>query len=182
MFFTVGHGARTTEELQAVLEEARVRRCVDVRRYPASRRHPHFARQALERSLPGAGIAYEWWGEELGGRRRARPVAETRHPAWQVEAFRAYAEYMDTPSFRQAFEKLLAIARGTDVAVMCAETLWWQCHRRLLADAATLHGMQVLHLGIGREPRPHRLHEAARAEEGGWPVYDVGVLPLRRPG
>lgn len=166
--FTVGHGTRTTDELVAVLRDAGVELLVDVRRFPGSRRNPHLSREALARDLP---VAYEWWGEELGGRRS--PVPDSRHPAWRNDAFRAYADWTDTPVFREAIARL--VAPGTPpTAVMCAETLWWKCHRRLIADAAVVRGVDVTHLlGVG-DQQPHPLHEAVRVEDG-WPVYDVGA-------
>ena len=179
MLYTVGHGTRTTDELIDVLRAGGVSRLVDVRRFPASRRHPQFTREALGASLPAGRIAYEWWGEELGGRRRAQPIERTRHPAWREASFRAYADYMDTPKFRRAFDALLESAGGVATSVMCAETVWWRCHRRLIADAAVMHGTDVLHLGLGTGPRPHVLNSAAREGEDGWPIYDVGTqLPL----
>jgi len=129
--FTVGHGTRTTEELVAVLTDGGIELLVDVRRFPGSRRHPHLARERLAAELA---TPYEWWGDELGGRRK--PVAETRHPQWRNEAFRAYADGMDTPVFVAAFDRLLARAAEAPTAVMCAETLWWRCHRRLIAEGA----------------------------------------------
>ena len=168
VLFTVGHGTRTTEELVAVLRDAGVERLVDVRRFPGSRRNPHLSREALAADLP---LAYEWWGEELGGRRSGG--TESRHPAWRNDAFRAYADWMDTPVFRQALDRLLGSVKPT--AVMCAETLWWRCHRRLIADAAVLRGADVRHiLGVG-DVQPHTLHESVRRDEDGWPVYDAGM-------
>jgi uncharacterized protein (DUF488 family) len=172
---TIGHGARDADDLIAILRAGGVQRVVDVRRYPASRRHPQFNRAAMEQWLAAGDVAYEWWGEALGGRRRALPLAETRHPAWREASFRGYADYMGTAEFRDAFAGLIAGAHDVPTAVMCAETLWWRCHRRLIADAAVLRGVEVLHLGIGDEPRPHPLHPAARADDEGWPVYDVGT-------
>src|SRR5687768_7354487 len=96
--FTIGHGTRTTAELVEVLEAAGVELLVDVRRFPGSRRHPHFAREALEESLPAAGIAYEWKGEALGGRRD--PVPDSPNIAWRVDAFRGYADHLASPEFR----------------------------------------------------------------------------------
>lgn len=170
-FFTVGHGTRTTEELVAVLRSAGVVRLIDVRRHPGSRRHPQLAETALRKSLPDLDVAYEWWGEELGGRRKG--VAHTRHPAWRNDSFRAYADYTDTAEFRHAIERLEE-TRGP-LAVMCAETLWWRCHRRLIADALTVRGHDVVHLVDPRIRQPHRLHPALRVGDDGWPVYDVGT-------
>lgn len=104
--FTVGHGNRTTDELVAVLRDVGVERLVDVRRFPGSRRNPHLSREALARDLP---LAYEWWGEELGGRRP--PAADSKHVEWRNGAFRAYADWMDTPVFEAALDRLLASAQ-----------------------------------------------------------------------
>jgi uncharacterized protein (DUF488 family) len=173
--YTMGHGARAPDEFVAVARTGNVERVIDVRRYPGSRRHPHFGRDALEQWLPAAGVAYEWWGDALGGRRRAGPIDATRHPAWREEAFRAYAEYMDTDEFRDAFVALDSAAAQRRSAVMCSETLWWRCHRRLIADAAVLRDLDVVHLGVGRAPAPHVPSPWMRAGDDGWPVYDVGV-------
>lgn len=180
--YTVGHGTRTLEELAALLREAGVDLLVDVRRFPGSRRHPHFARESLEESLPALGVAYDWRGEELGGRRSRRRDGSSRHPAWRNDAFGGYADYMDTEPFRTALERLeREAAAGTAVAVMCAETLWWRCHRRLIADALLMHGLEVVHLVQPGNAAPHPGNETARRGDDGYPVYDVGVtgeLPL----
>ncbi len=171
--YTIGHGTRSSAELIDTLRGAGIELLVDVRRFPGSRRHPQFARESLERDLPEAGIAYRWEGEALGGRRRSHP--RTRHPAWRVAGFRAYADHMDTAVFRDALRVLEDEVRaGTRLAVMCAETLWTRCHRRLIADALTLHGFEVTHLLAPGRSEPHRLHEDVRADDDGWPVYDVG--------
>lgn len=165
--YSVGHGTRSVSELAAVLSDAGVGRLVDVRRFPGSRRHPHLGRASLEEELPALGITYEW-SEALGGRRSR--VVGSRHSAWRKDAFAGYADHMDTDEFRTAFDGVL---ERLPLAVMCAETLWWRCHRRLLADAATLAGVEVVHLGAGR-PQPHRLHPDVRPDEEGRPVYDKG--------
>lgn len=169
---TVGHGTRTLDELAGVLHGAGVELLVDVRRYPASRRHPQFGRDVLAAELPRAGVAYEWWGDALGGRRRGRDGSP--HVAWRDPSFRAYADHMDREEFRQAMDALIARAGAATVAVMCAETLWWRCHRRLIADAAVARGVEVVHLGAGK-PQPHRLDPSARVVGRGRLVYDVGV-------
>lgn len=174
--YTVGHGTRTIEELGEVLKEADVEMLIDVRRYPGSRRHPHFAREALEESVPGGGILYEWRGQALGGRREARP--DSPNVAWRVAAFRGYADHLGTETFRAALGELEERAATCRQAVMCAETLWWRCHRRLIADSLVADGYEVIHLGIGRAQR-HNLHEAARRTEEGVLVYDLGFsVPL----
>ena len=174
--YTVGHGTRSTDELVAVLRSAGIERVADVRRHPGSRRHPHLGRDALTTDLPAAGISYEWWGKELGGRRSRDPAS--RHPAWRVAAFQGYADHMDTAEFRDAFTRLLSVATAVPTAVMCSETVWWRCHRRLLADAATLQGTPVLHLLSPTNHAPHPLHPEVRAGDDGWPVYDAGQAPL----
>lgn len=171
--FTVGHGTRSAEELIEVLKPAGIEEVVDVRRFPASRRHPQFAREQLERWLPAAGIAYSWRGETLGGRRK--PAAASRHPAWRNAAFQGYADHIDTGGYRSAIAELEAEARDTRLAVMCAERLWWKCHRRLIADTLELRGSPVVHLIEPGSRQRHPLHPAVRSDRDGWPVYDLGV-------
>lgn len=172
--YTVGHGTRPLTELVEVLTGAGITCLIDVRRYPGSRRNPQFARASLEQALPEQGIGYEWRGEELGGRRSG--PATSRHPAWRVAGFRAYADHMDTAVFRDALRSLEACAgAGEKLAIMCSERLWWRCHRRLIADALTLRGCEVLHLIGPGQAQAHRLHENVRADDDGWPVYDAGV-------
>lgn len=152
---TIGHGTRTTDELAALLHEAEVSTLVDVRRYPKSRRQPHLSRERLAEDLPARGIGYEWWGEALGGRRSADAPTLARS-VWRSPAFAAYSAYMTTPEFRAALAGLEERAKaGEALAIMCAETVWWRCHRRLIADALALDGLEVEHL-IARVPgRPH---------------------------
>ena len=170
--YTIGHGTRSTEELIAVLRSAGIQGVADVRRQPGSRRHPHLGRDALTVDLAEAGISYGWWGEDLGGRRSRDPAS--RHPAWRVAAFQGYADHMDTDEFRAAFTQLLVVATAQRTAMMCSETVWWRCHRRLLADAATLRGTQVVHLLSATNHGRHPLHPEVRAGGDGWPVYDGG--------
>ena len=174
---TVGHGRRTVDELVDLLRSGDVCRLVDVRRFPGSRRQPELSREALAPALEARGVAYEWRGESLGGRRSRAP--QSRHPAWENDAFRAYADHMDTPLFRDALSTLLTeVAEGPATAVMCAETVWWRCHRRLIADAAVLAGTPVVHLLDEGTHQPHPLHPQVRAGDDGWPVYDVGQQEL----
>jgi uncharacterized protein (DUF488 family) len=171
---TIGHGTRALDELVAVLTWAGVQLLVDVRRWPASRRNPHFARESLEQVLVPNGIDYEWQGESLGGR-RSRSQTVTRHPAWQNASFQAYADYMDTDDFRAAVLNLEDRSADVVQAVMCAETLWWKCHRRLISDALALRGTQVVHLMKVGTREAHKLHPNVRRDSDGWPVYDVNV-------
>jgi len=149
---TFGHGTATQEQLLQLLHEAGVRSVVDVRRFPGSRRHPHVAATELEHWLPAAGVGYRW-EPRLGGRRQLPRDAHDLDPWWQVPAFRAYAAHTRTPEFRAGLDALLADANaagdGTTgrTAVMCSESLWWRCHRRLIADVLVLlHGVEVCHL------------------------------------
>jgi uncharacterized protein (DUF488 family) len=153
---TIGHGTRTTDELAALLSSAGVATLIDVRRYPTGRRQPHLSRERLAADLPERGVAYEWWGEALGGR-RSLTGATVPGSGWRQPAFAAYSAYMASPTFRDALAELERRARaGEALAVMCAETVWWRCHRRLIADALVLDGFAVEHL-IDRVPgRPHR--------------------------
>lgn len=172
--FTIGHGTRSFDELVSVLEDAEIDVLVDVRRFPGSRRHPHFGRDSLEETLPAAGIAYEWWGQAFGGRRK--PAPDSPNIAWRVDAFRAYADHMHTAEFQSALRDLEERAAAQQQTIMCAETVWWRCHRRLIADALVANGHEVVHLGLGRDDR-HKLHESARRSDDGLLVYDVGVTP-----
>jgi uncharacterized protein (DUF488 family) len=175
---TVGHGTRPADALLAVLQHAGVTTLIDIRRFPGSPRHPQFAREALAVSLPAGGIRYEWQGEGLGGRRSRR--ASSRHAALVDAAFGGYADHMDTPAFRCAVQALVGRADADErLAVMCAETLWWRCHRSLVADALACRGIDVVHLlDVGRS-EPHRVRATMRCGDDGWPVYDVDdTLPL----
>jgi uncharacterized protein (DUF488 family) len=173
---TVGHGARPIEAFIAVLADASVDVLIDIRRFPGSRRHPQFGRERLAAELARAGIGYEWHGESLGGRRSRQP--NSRHTALRHAAFGGYADHMDGVAFRAAVEALAARAATQRLALMCAETLWWHCHRMLVADALMLRGVPVEHLlDVGRR-QEHRLHPTLRRGEDGWPVYDLSdTLP-----
>jgi uncharacterized protein (DUF488 family) len=169
--YTVGHGAQSIDDFLAILQEANIQVLVDVRRYPGSRRHPQFGREALSRHLIGVRIRYEWWGESLGGRRMSAPGSPDRHAAWKDESFRAYAAHMETPEFRKKLGDLLKLAADHRVAIMCAESLWWRCHRRLIADAAIVSGSEVIHLQKGKR-QLHELTDWARVDQNGVLIYE----------
>ena len=171
--FTVGHGTRSPDELVAVLDSVSIQVLCDVRRFPGSRRHPHFARDSLQRALPRSGVDYQWWGEGLGGRRSGDDGS--RHRALRNKSFRAYADFMDTDAFRSALGELERLARFHRTAIMCAETLWWRCHRRHIADALTLDGFEVVHLLDATSRQTHPLHPSLRRDSNGKPVYDVAA-------
>jgi uncharacterized protein (DUF488 family) len=143
--YTIGHSTRSLDELIAILDEAGVTRVVDVRAFPMSRRHPQFNKDALAVALPARGVDYRHM-PALGGRRATKRGAASRNDLWRVEAFRNYADYAETPAFAAAIEALDALARDRPTAFMCAEALWWQCHRRLIADYLLSRRWTVVHL------------------------------------
>ncbi|MDQ4018520.1 MAG: DUF488 domain-containing protein [Actinomycetota bacterium] len=159
--FTIGHGARPAGELVDCLRAARVATLVDVRRFPGSRRHPQFNRDALAATLEAAGIAYRH-AEELGGRRTGEP-GEERYACIQTPAFRSYAARMRTAAWQEALDAALADERP---CFMCAETPWWRCHRRLIAELLHVRGHEVLHLLGPHEVRPHRPWDVAETRDG----------------
>lgn len=172
---TIGHGRSDRDELAGRLREAGVDAVVDVRRYPGSRRNPDVARDALATWLPDAGFGYRWL-EVLGGRRTLSPDTESLDPWWSVDAFRAYAAHTRTGEFRAALAPLLQEARSTALVLMCSESVWWRCHRRLIADVATLgHDVQVTHLMPGSRTVVHRTADGARLRADGAVVWDGGV-------
>ena len=166
--FTIGHGARTPAAFVHLLSAAGVTRLIDVRTRPGSRRHPHFGRDALASALPDAGVTYEWW-PELGGLRSPRP--DSPYTALGVDAFRGYADHMSTPEFADALVRLLTEAGRAPTTVMCAESRWERCHRRMIADALDVAGCRVLHLVEGG-PEAHRRSPELRVV-GGELRYDV---------
>lgn len=167
---TVGHGTASREKLTGLLQAAGVTLVVDVRSVPGSRRFPQFGRPEMQSWLPDAGIGYRWEAR-LGGFRR--PAGRSPNVALRHPAFRGYADYMATGQFREALAGLLDEASRQAIAVMCAETLWWRCHRRLIADAAVLlHGAGVWHLGHDGRLGAHRLTEGVRRGAPGVLVYD----------
>jgi uncharacterized protein (DUF488 family) len=171
--YSVGHGARSLEDFARVLEAASIRRLVDVRSFPGSRRHPQFGKEALAAALPGLGIAYRW-EPRLGGRRRASPTP-TLHPAWQVDAFRHYADYMGTPPFAAGLQSLLADAADEPTAYMCAETHWSQCHRRIISDQLWALRHDVVHLLSPERQEPHHPPPFLRILPGAQLRYDLPV-------
>jgi uncharacterized protein (DUF488 family) len=156
--YTVGHSTRSAEELLALLREAGVERLADVRAFPSSRRHPQFNRDALAAWLGEAGIDYRHM-PGLGGRRS--PVPGSPNGGWRELAFQGYADHMRSAEFRDALVALEAAAGESPTAIMCAEAVWWRCHRRLIADALVARGWRVEHLGIGDGRAVHELTEFA---------------------
>lgn len=158
---TIGHSTHELEEFLGLLRDSGVELLTDVRRFPGSRRVPWTNAESLERSLAEAEIGYRHF-EELGGRRR--DGKQSRNDGWRVAGFRAYADYMESPEFEAALDELQAEARQRLTAVMCAEAQWWRCHRRLVSDALTVRGWQVLHVDARGERSEHPLTEFAVVE------------------
>jgi len=171
--WTIGHSTRSLDELVEILKAHRIERLADVRSFPASTRHPQFHRENLERELPPHGIEYHWLGKELGGYRKRRR-ADSPHVALRSPGFRNYADYMEAAEFHAGIETLTALARQAPLTYMCAERLWWRCHRSLISDyLAALCGVEVLHILDEKKTEAHRLHRTARVWEGRL-IYDRG--------
>src|SRR5262245_2191824 len=167
---TFGHGTASQAELSSLLRDSGVARVVDVRRHPASRAHPHVSREALTQWLPTIQVGYQW-EERLGGRRRS--PADSPDRWWQVAAFRGYANHMRTPEFLDAIDHLLTELRTVRTAVMCSESVWWRCHRRLIADFVTLaHETEVSHLNHDGRLTNHPVAAGARLTADRLLVYD----------
>ncbi len=157
--FTIGHSTRTFDAFARLLDAHGIRQVADIRTVPRSRRHPQFERERLSASLAARAVAYRHF-PALGGLRRPRP--DSKNLAWRNESFRGYADYMDTDAFERGVEELLVFAAAADTAVMCAEAVWWRCHRRLLADALVARNMEVFHIVSLGAPAAHRLNPMAR--------------------
>jgi uncharacterized protein (DUF488 family) len=166
--FTIGHSTRTADELLALLRAHGIRRLVDVRRYPGSRRHPQFSRELLSAQLAAAGIEYVH-ATELGGRRSAQP--ESANDAWRSTAFRGYADHMASAEFQAWLERLITWAAGSDTAIMCAEAVPWRCHRQLIADALVARRVGVTHIASATRAEAHSLSPHAVVSAAGGVTY-----------
>jgi uncharacterized protein (DUF488 family) len=169
--WTIGHSTRAIHAFIALLQSQQIELVIDVRRFPGSRLHPQFNSGLLATSLADAGIAYRS-APELGGRRT--PRRDSRNTAWRNASFRGYADYMETTAFAVALERLLGDAAEHRTAVMCAEAVWWQCHRSLIADALKARGAQVRHILDGPKIAEHPYTAAARVVDG---RLDYGGAP-----
>jgi uncharacterized protein (DUF488 family) len=176
MLLTFGHGAASADQMVSLLRGAGVSMVIDVRTVPASRRHPHVARTEIRRWLPEAGIGYRW-DKRLGGLRKPEP--DSPDVACQVDSLRGYAGHMRTAGFLAAADQVLALAGVRGTAVMCAESLWWRCHRRMLADfICAARGVPVFHLMHDGHLEEHLLSPGLRLRDDGLLVYDGGQEPL----
>jgi uncharacterized protein (DUF488 family) len=162
--WTVGHSTRAIDEFISLIQANDIKLLADVRSLPGSRRYPQFNREMLASSLGKAGIHYEHF-PELGGRRK--PRSDSRNRAWRNASFRGYADYMETEEFRKGVERLLDLAAGAGpTAIMCAEAVWWRCHRSLISDYLKAADIEVMHILDANKVEPHPYTSAARIVNG----------------
>jgi uncharacterized protein (DUF488 family) len=171
VLYTIGHSIHPIEAFVALLSQHQIAVLADVRSMPGSRRWPQFNQEALSASVQQAGTAYEWF-KPLGGRRHSK-ISNSLHSAWNHRAFRAYADYADSPEFVAAVEQLIQMATPSVTAIMCSEGLWWQCHRRIISDHMIVHGWEVRHIMPNGSLVAHSLPDFARVEDGRI-IYDGG--------
>ena len=162
--WTIGHSTRTIDIFISLLEENGIQLVADVRSLPGSKRYPQFNREVLAKSLTDHGIRYEHF-PELGGRRKAR--MDSHNTAWRNASFRGYADHMETEEFRAGVEHLLDLANKLGpTAIICAEAVWWRCHRALISDYLKAHGIEVMHILDASKSEPHPFTSAARIVDG----------------
>jgi uncharacterized protein (DUF488 family) len=162
--WTIGHSTREIDEFISLLKENQIKLLVDVRAFPASKRYPQFNKEALAKLLNAHGIRYEHF-PELGGKRKMKP--DSRNTAWRNASFRGYADYMETEKFQGGIERLLDVAAESGAtAIMCAEAVWWRCHRSLIADYLKARGLEVIHILGAKKVESHPYTSAARIVDG----------------
>jgi len=162
--FTIGHSTRSLDELIEALKVHSIHTLVDIRSFPMSRRLPHFNRESLQKSLPAAGIQYLWM-KDLGGRRK-KSLEDSPNLALRNDSFRNYADYMLTPEFERAVAELVKLAEQSRITYMCAERLYFRCHRMLVSDWLVAHGHEVRHIDDAKPSKPHTLMQEARVVNG----------------
>jgi uncharacterized protein (DUF488 family) len=163
MVWTIGHSTRSIGEFIEILKSADIQILADVRRFPGSRAYPHFNKETLSESLKKQNIRYIHL-PELGGRRKAKK--DSRNTAWRNEAFRGYADYMETLEFKEGMNHLESLAKEAPTAMMCSEVVWWRCHRSLISDYLKSEGWQVIHLMDKNKTQEHPYTSASRIVEG----------------
>lgn len=161
--WTIGHSTRSSDEFNQILKAHKISNLVDVRSFPGSRRYPQFNKNTLSASLSQAGLEYQHL-PSLGGRRQ--PLRDSNNTAWKNPAFRAYADHMESGEFKQGIKVLLELARQGRTAVMCAEAVWWRCHRSLIADYLKASEIKVVHIIDARKTEEHPFTSAARILDG----------------
>ena len=161
--WTIGHSTRSADEFNEILLAYQLGTLVDVRSFPGSRRYPHFNKPELAKNLEAVGIVYSH-NPQLGGRRRPSP--NSRNTAWKNPSFRAYADHMESEEFKTGIQALLKNASADRTAIMCAEALWWRCHRSLISDFLKSQGIAVIHIIDGKKSEDHPYTSAARIVAG----------------
>jgi uncharacterized protein (DUF488 family) len=161
--WTIGHSTRSIDQFLDALRAFDIELVVDVRRFPGSRRLPQHSAESLEKSLTHAGIDY-CWIPALGGRRRVS--SKTNNSAWRHAAFQAYAEHIMTDEFSEGLTELMMLSQGLNTAIMCAEVLWWRCHRRIISDVLVSLGLSVIHIRDESHSAIHKLAAPARIVDG----------------
>ncbi len=161
--WTIGHSTRPLDEFLGLLDEYRIQAIADVRRFPGSRKYPQYGTDALAATLAARAIDCLWL-EALGGRRRAAP--NSPNTAWRNPSFRGYADYMASAGFAQGLADLLDVSRRSRTALMCAEAVWWRCHRSMIADALCVRGIEVIHILDAKHTLVHPMTSPARVVRG----------------
>ena len=161
--WTIGHSTRSADEFNEILLAHQIGALVDVRSFPGSRRYTHFNKPELSGNLEALGILYGH-NPQLGGRRRPSP--NSKNTAWKNASFRAYADHMESEEFKRGILALLEIAKTKRTALMCAEALWWRCHRSLISDYLKAEGFAVIHILAGKKTEAHPYTSAARILDG----------------
>jgi len=170
--WTIGHSTRALADFLDLLDAWQIATIADVRRFPGSRKHPQFGQQALAQALAARRIDYVWM-PDLGGRRRAAP--DSPNTAWRNAGFRGYADYMSSAPFALALSRLLELASASRTALMCAESLWWRCHRALIADALCVRGIEVVHILDAQHSTVHPMTQPARIVDGQLSYVESGA-------
>jgi uncharacterized protein (DUF488 family) len=171
--WTIGHSTRTIDDFISLLKKNEINLLADVRAWPGSKRYPQFNKDALAESLNAHGIRYEHF-QELGGKRKSK--LDSRNTAWRNVSFRGYADYMETGQFQKGVERLLGLPREAgSMAIMCAEAVWWRCHRSMISDYLKARGVEVMHILGANKVEPHPFTSAARIVNGEL-SYEVNSL------
>ena len=161
--WTIGHSNRTLPDFLSLLTSFKIEILVDIRHFPGSRKFPHFNKENLVESLPQHGIEYRHL-VDLGGRRKLKP--DSKNDAWRLDSFRAYADYMETDAFKKAYQELKGMAKHKNTAYMCAEAVWWSCHRALISDLLKVDGWKVLHIMNLHSAKEHPFTAPAKVVDG----------------
>lgn len=161
--WTIGHSIKSLEEFLELLHTHGIQILADVRRFPGSRKYPHFNKETMEKELPESGVQYIHF-PELGGRRK--PLQNSKNTIWRNAAFKGYADYMATENFQEALHDLIEASAGKPTAMMCSEVLWWRCHRSLISDLLKSKGFTVTHIMSLSKVQEHPFTSAARVVEG----------------